>query len=87
MSNTLYSLCSIVFISELYLELQFDNTTFEVTCVVHPSTYLNKILFASRQGSLQLWNIHKSKLLYTFPGWGAGVTVLEQVRFKIGCCS
>ena len=67
--------------AELYLELQFDNKTFKVTAMVHPSTYLNKILFGSRQGSLQLWNIHKSKLLYTFPGWGASVTVLEQVSF------
>ena len=65
--------------AEVYLELQFDNDSFEVTAMVHPSTYLNKILFGSRQGALQLWNIHKSKLLHTFEGWGASVTVLEQV--------
>ena len=74
----------LLLLAELYLELQFDNKTFQITAMVHPSTYLNKILFGSLQGSLQLWNIHKSKLLYTFPGWGAGVTVLEQVSSFLG---
>lgn len=45
---------------------------------MHPSTYLNKILLGSQQGVLQLWNVKSNKLLYTFPGWGSGVTVLEQ---------
>ena len=67
------------FISEEYVELPFDNTVFRITTVVHPSTYLNKVLFGSQQGSLQLWNIKTSKLLYEFAGWGAAVTVLEQV--------
>ncbi|XP_058473058.1 WD repeat-containing protein 36 [Solea solea] len=61
-----------------YLHLQFDPNTFDVTAMMHPSTYLNKILLGSSQGALQLWNIKTSKLLYTFPGWSAGVTVLQQ---------
>ncbi|XP_029108979.1 WD repeat-containing protein 36 [Scleropages formosus] len=63
---------------EGYLHMTFDKVTFEVSAVMHPSTYLNKILFGSNQGSLQLWNIKSSKLLYTFTGWGSGVTVLQQ---------
>nr|XP_061800374.1 WD repeat-containing protein 36-like [Nerophis lumbriciformis] len=63
---------------EVYLQLTFDPTTFDVSAMMHPSTYLNKILLASSQGPLQLWNIKTSKLLYTFAGWSAGVTVLAQ---------
>ena len=67
-------------ITEVYLEMEFDRSSFEVSCLVHPSTYLNKVLFGSRQGLLKLWNIHSNKHIYTFPGWGDPVTVVEQVR-------
>ena len=42
---------------ETYLSLELDRDTFEITTCVHPSTYLNKILLGSKQGTLQLWNI------------------------------
>ena len=67
----------------MYLELEFDNLSFAVSCLVHPSTYLNKVVFGSRQGGLQLWNIKSNNLIYTFTGWGEPVTALEQV----GVCS
>lgn len=63
---------------ELELELEFNNISFEITAIMHPSTYLNKILLGSQQGSLQLWNLHTSSLIYTFQGWGSGVSVIEQ---------
>uniref|UniRef100_A0A3Q3XGH5 Uncharacterized protein n=1 Tax=Mola mola TaxID=94237 RepID=A0A3Q3XGH5_MOLML len=63
---------------DIYLQLQFDPVTFDVSAMMHPSTYLNKVLLGSSQGALQLWNIKTSKLLFTFPGWSAGVTVLQQ---------
>ncbi|KAM8828910.1 WD repeat-containing protein 36 [Spinachia spinachia] len=63
---------------DIYLRLQFDPATFDVSAMMHPSTYLNKVLLGSSQGALQLWNIKTSKLLFTFPGWSAGVTVLQQ---------
>ncbi|KAJ6669733.1 hypothetical protein lerEdw1_000282 [Lerista edwardsae] len=63
---------------EEYLQLNFDKAVFTVSAIMHPSTYLNKILLGSEQGNLQLWNVKTNKLLYTFPGWGTGVTVLEQ---------
>lgn len=62
----------------LYLELSFDNKVFDITTAVHPSTYINKILLGSQQGSLQLWNIRTSKLVYTFRGWKSAITALEQ---------
>ncbi|XP_064624692.1 WD repeat-containing protein 36-like [Lineus longissimus] len=63
---------------ELYLEIAFNNESFEITSVVHPSTYLNKIVIGSRQGSMQLWNIKTNKQIFTFPGWGQAITVMEQ---------
>ncbi|KAK5900209.1 hypothetical protein CgunFtcFv8_025185 [Champsocephalus gunnari] len=63
---------------DIYLRLHFDSASFSVSAMMHPSTYLNKVLLGSSQGALQLWNIKTSKLLFTFPGWAAGVTVLQQ---------
>uniref|UniRef100_A0A665TRN7 Uncharacterized protein n=1 Tax=Echeneis naucrates TaxID=173247 RepID=A0A665TRN7_ECHNA len=63
---------------DIYLRLQFDPNTFDVSAMMHPSTYLNKVLLGSSQGTLQLWNVKTSKLLFTFPGWSAGVTALQQ---------
>ncbi|NWR76965.1 WDR36 protein, partial [Centropus unirufus] len=63
---------------EEYLQVEFDKATFAVSAVLHPSTYLNKILLGSEQGSLQLWNIRSNKLLYSFPGWHLAVTTLAQ---------
>ncbi|XP_072924345.1 WD repeat-containing protein 36 isoform X1 [Hemitrygon akajei] len=63
---------------EEYLQLNFDKITFAVSALLHPSTYINKILLGSQQGSLQLWNIKSNKLLYTFQGWKSSVCVLQQ---------
>ncbi|KAG8456316.1 hypothetical protein GDO86_002197 [Hymenochirus boettgeri] len=63
---------------EEYLELKFEKTSFTISALMHPSTYINKILLGSQQGTLQLWNIKSNKLLFTFKGWESGVTVLQQ---------
>ena len=42
---------------DLYSEISFCGDVFGISSMVHPSTYLNKILLGSSQGSLQLWNI------------------------------
>ncbi|CAH0521881.1 unnamed protein product [Peronospora belbahrii] len=59
-----------------------DTLTFQVgftpTTMLHPDTYLNKILVGSEQGTLQLWNIRKMQCIYEFKGWGSAVTALEQ---------
>ncbi|XP_072309482.1 WD repeat-containing protein 36 isoform X1 [Eucyclogobius newberryi] len=64
--------------AEIYLRLHFDPATFDLSAMMHPSTFLNKVLLGSRQGPLQLWNVKTSKLVFSFPGWSCGVTVLEQ---------
>lgn len=62
----------------VYLELSLDSSTFSASALLHPVTYVNKILFGSEQGSLQLWNIRTATLVHTFAGWGSAVTALEQ---------
>ncbi|XP_020572453.1 U3 small nucleolar RNA-associated protein 21 homolog [Phalaenopsis equestris] len=41
------------------------------TCIIHPNTYLNKVILGSQAGSLQLWNISTRKKLYEFKGWNS----------------
>ena len=63
---------------ETYLSFSMDITTFKVTTCVHPATYLNKILFGSKQGKLQLWNIRTNTMIHELAGWNEEVLVLEQ---------
>jgi U3 small nucleolar RNA-associated protein 21 len=37
--------------------------------MVHPDTYLNKVVLGSSNGELQLWNFMTGKKIYTFKGW------------------
>lgn len=62
----------------LLLELNFSNTIFRITALMHPNTYMNKILLGSEQGQLQLWNIKLPKMVHTFKGWQNSVMALEQ---------
>lgn len=50
---------------------------FSPTCMVHPATYLNKILIGGDDGRMQLWNISSNKMIYEFSSLGAGVRCLE----------
>lgn len=43
------------------------------SCIIHPDTYLNKVILGSQAGSLQLWNISTRKKLYEFKGWNSPV--------------
>jgi len=52
--------------ASIYLSLEFDSKTFHITALLHPATYVNKLLLASRQGTMQLWNIKSNKLLHEF---------------------
>lgn len=61
---------------EEYCELPFKNEDFKITALLHPPTYLNKILLGSEQGVLQLWNIKECKLVYTFKPFASPITVL-----------
>ncbi|KAJ8881265.1 hypothetical protein PR048_017741 [Dryococelus australis] len=64
--------------AQLHAELSFSNDVFQVTALMHPSTYTNKVLLGSRQGTVELWNLRTCKRVHAFPGWESPVTVLEQ---------
>ncbi|KAI3643788.1 hypothetical protein MP228_009952 [Amoeboaphelidium protococcarum] len=50
---------------QLMTEISFDSG-FVPTSILHPSTYVNKVLVGSSDGRLQLWNIKSVKMLYEF---------------------
>lgn len=37
-----------------------------ISAISHPSTYLNKFVFGYSNGQMELWNINKRSLIYTF---------------------
>lgn len=63
---------------ENVMQMDFGKDTFQISAVVHPSTYLNKILLGSEQGHLNLLNIQSQSIIYTFKGWGCAVLQLVQ---------
>ncbi|XP_021746798.1 U3 small nucleolar RNA-associated protein 21 homolog [Chenopodium quinoa] len=47
---------------------------FSPTCIVHPDTYLNKVILGSQEGNLQIWNVNTKKKLYDFKGWDSPIS-------------
>eukprot|EP00116_Pleurobrachia_bachei_P010731 sb/3470993/ len=62
---------------EVYAELNLDHA---VTSLLHPATYLNKILLGTDSGVMELWNVRTMKLIYQFTGLTGKITVLAQVH-------
>ncbi|CAO3616505.1 unnamed protein product [Cunninghamella blakesleeana] len=62
---------------ELYTEIEFGDN-FTVSTMIHPSTYLNKLLIASTQGTMQLWNIRTNNMIYQFKSFGSAISCLVQ---------
>ncbi|KAF8236226.1 Utp21-domain-containing protein [Tricholoma matsutake] len=50
---------------ELESTIEFD-AGFTAKSILHPATYLNKVLVASSQGAMQLWNIHSQTCIHKF---------------------
>ncbi|KAG5644038.1 hypothetical protein DXG03_009190 [Asterophora parasitica] len=46
--------------------IQFE-AGFTATSIMHPATYVNKVLVSSSQGVLQLWNIRSQTCIHKFP--------------------
>ncbi|CAO3594707.1 unnamed protein product [Absidia cylindrospora] len=62
---------------ELYMEIEFGDD-FTVAAMIHPSTYLNKLLIASTQGNMQIWNIRNNKMVYQFKSFNSAISCLVQ---------
>eukprot|EP00850_Spirogloea_muscicola_P016625 SM000136S00171 [mRNA] locus=s136:118153:124283:- [translate_table: standard] len=47
--------------------------SFSPTCIMHPDTFLNKVLLGSQEGKLQLWNVLSGQMVFEFaaPATGA----------------
>ncbi|KAH6572878.1 hypothetical protein BASA50_002429 [Batrachochytrium salamandrivorans] len=61
------------FVNEISLSKNFTATN-----ILHPSTYLNKVLLGSQQGTMQLWNVRSVKLIYEFGSFGSPISILAQ---------
>ncbi|KAJ7632781.1 Utp21 specific WD40 associated putative domain-containing protein [Roridomyces roridus] len=46
--------------------IEFD-VGFTANSILHPATYINKVLVSSSQGSVQLWNIRSQMCIHKFP--------------------
>ena len=51
---------------------------FHPSFVMHPNTYMNKVLVGSATGKLQLWNIRTGSLIMNFKGYSSGISFMEQ---------
>lgn len=63
---------------DTYLSFNLDPKIFRISALMHPSTYLNKVLLASLQGTMQLRNVKTNSLVYEFSGWNSAIVVVEQ---------
>ncbi|KAJ2804265.1 rRNA-processing protein utp21 [Coemansia helicoidea] len=63
---------------EVFTEIEFESESFRVTAVVHPSTYVNKIVVGSAQGTMQVWNVQSRRCLYEFKSFGCGIACMVQ---------
>ncbi|TFK30167.1 Utp21-domain-containing protein [Coprinopsis marcescibilis] len=50
---------------DLASTMEFEQD-FTATSIMHPATYLNKVLVSSSQGTLQLWNIQTRQCIFKF---------------------
>ncbi|KAJ2780940.1 rRNA-processing protein utp21 [Coemansia interrupta] len=63
---------------EMFTELEFVNESFQVTAIVHPSTYVNKIVVGSAQGAVQVWNVQTRRCLFESKSFGSGIACMVQ---------
>ncbi|CCJ29734.1 unnamed protein product [Pneumocystis jirovecii] len=66
-----------IHLQEIYTEIEIDRKS-SVLCMVHPATYLNKLVLGKIDGTLEIWNIRTMKIVYTFSSFKAVITCLEQ---------
>jgi U3 small nucleolar RNA-associated protein 21 len=60
---------------ELHTHIQLRSDV-QVTALIHPPTYLNKIVVACSDGTLQIWNIRTAKMIFQSESFGTQITSL-----------
>uniref|UniRef100_A0A914ME02 Small-subunit processome Utp21 domain-containing protein n=1 Tax=Meloidogyne incognita TaxID=6306 RepID=A0A914ME02_MELIC len=65
-----------------HLIVQLESSpSFNITSILHPDNYLNKILVGSSDARMRIWNLRSGKLIYEFDSLGddtTAINVLEQ---------
>lgn len=70
------------FPADLDSTIEFD-MGFTATSILHPATYLNKVLVASGQGNMQLWNIRSQFSFYFSRRRFSALTKLQNLHSQI----
>ena len=61
-------------IRELHIEIELPADS-DVTCLLHPATYLNKVVLANA-GRLEIWNVRTGILVHSTTNFGQAITAL-----------
>ncbi|KAJ1673979.1 rRNA-processing protein utp21, partial [Spiromyces aspiralis] len=56
---------------DLFAQIALPKSDFHISCMLHPSTYLNKLLLGSISGRLEIWNIKTRKRIYEIKSFGS----------------
>uniref|UniRef100_A0A6B2KXS5 Uncharacterized protein n=1 Tax=Arcella intermedia TaxID=1963864 RepID=A0A6B2KXS5_9EUKA len=49
-----------------------------LSSLIHPDTYINKVLFSTAEGLMYLWNFSTKKEVFKFDGWGSPILTMVQ---------
>lgn len=64
------------------ISLQND---FTPTCMVHPDTYINKVVIGSEEGRLQVWNFSTGKMVFESSGWWVVIVFIFCFTIPLPC--
>ena len=53
----------------------------QITAIMHPNTYKNKLVVATDDGKFSIWNINSQMCIYTFNGFDSVVKLIKQSTF------
>lgn len=60
---------------ELHTQISLRSET-RVTALLHPPTYLNKIVLATADGRLEIWNVRTGSMIHRTESFGSQITAL-----------
>lgn len=61
---------------ELHTQISLRKDT-EATCLLHPDTYLNKVVIGTADGRLEIWNIRTGNLIHRTEDFGSQITTIS----------
>lgn len=82
LAHHFYAHVSFNSVSAFHSSIQFE-LDFTAVSILHPATYINKVLVASSQGSMQLWNIRTQFVLSYVLNVSVPIALTERVSTSI----